>query len=315
MEQENHIGSKKQPSNRSNAEQQIHVSSLLDLQDFLSVELIEQGTSYRRAFVPLTEGLGLESPRNLTPKIEIKETKLVSAETEIKASIEPSKAEEIRTLLEPATKPFKIEATTLRNIALMPKADNRSNENRLAEVMDSSPPTPEIHFFESKVDPQKFEMKASNHTQPPPLPRPSVFKRLLASVIDQVFVLFIWTGMIILTSNLLNDFTTGFSIEIITDFGHPKFQRVAVLEFAAAWLGYLGFSLLIFKRTFGMWVWSLGMSYGDKREENYTLRKAMRIFWTFIFSAPIVPSVMLIIQKNGRNILDVLSGTNVYEAN
>lgn len=112
----------------------------------------------------------------------------------------------------------------------------------------------------------------------------------------------------------MSDFTTGFSIDVLTDFGQPKFQRIAVLEFAAAWFGYLGVSFLIAKRTFGMWVWSIGVSYGDKEEENYTMRKAMRIFWTFLFSAPIIPSAILVIQKNGRNILDVLSGTNVYDA-
>lgn len=276
--------------------EQPEIHNLLDLQEFLTSELIEQGTAYRRAFIPITEGLGLDSPRNIQPKIEMApETPPQIVEPNIKAIVsEPQ-------VSNPAPSPL--------------SNPNRINENRLAEVMDSSPETPAAQFFQTNSEAPQFEIDSSPNVQPPPLPRPSLFKRMLAGVIDQVFVLFIWTGMIVLTSNLLSDFSTGFSIDIITDFSQPRFQRVAVLEFAAAWLGYLGFSLLIFKRTFGMWVWSIGVSYGDKVEENYTLRKAMRIFWTFIFSAPIAPSILLVIRKNGRNILDVLSGTNVYDSN
>lgn len=296
MDLRNQQSSKKKNSQKPNVGEQPELHNLLDLQEFLTSELIEQGTAYRRAFIPITEGLGLDSPRNIQPKIETApETAPKILEATVNAIVpEPQ-------ISKPTPPPL--------------SSPNRTNENRLAEVMDSSHQTSEANFFENKAEEPQFEIDSSTNVQPPPLPRPSFFKRMLAGVIDQVFVLFIWTGMIVLTSNLLSDFSTGFSIDIITDFSQPRFQRVAVLEFAASWLGYLGFSLLIFKRTFGMWVWSIGVSYGDKLEENYTLRKAMRIFWTFIFTAPIVPTILLVIRKNGRNILDVLSGTNVYDSN
>ena len=296
MDLQNQPSSKKKTTQKANLAQPSELANLLDLQDFLTSELIDQGTAYRRAFIPITEGLGLDSPRNIKPKIEI----------------EPEPAPVI---VEAAVKSTEQEPQVSRSTPPPLVTPHRLNENRLAEVMESNHEKPEAQFFETKNETPQFEINGSSNIQPPPLPRPSLFKRVLAGVIDQVFVLFIWTGMVVLTSNLLNDFSTGFSIDVITDFSHPRFQRIAVLEFAAAWLGYLGFSLLIFKRTFGMWVWSIGVSYGDKVEENYTLRKAMRIFWTFIFSAPIAPSILLVIRKNGRNILDVLSGTNVYDSN
>lgn len=279
------------------------MASLLELQNFLSEDLFDESSSHQRAFLPLTEGLGLASPRALTPKIDHEEkdeidwvVKPVSNETSAKSVDVPPPLPD-----SPKLEPFKISVKSMRKGTRPPK-EHLFNENRLADVIETIPNN------------KTYETENKNLSEPPPLPRPAMFKRLFAGIIDQVFVLFIWTGFIVVTSNLMNGFSTGFSIEIISDFALPKFQRIAILEFAAAWLGYLGFSLLVFKRTFGMWVWSLGVSYGDSVDENYLLRKAMRIFWTFIFSAPVVPSLLLAVRKNGRNVLDILSGTNVYDA-
>jgi len=290
-------------------------NDLTELQDFLSNELIEQGTAYRRAFIPLTDGLGLESPKNYTPKFKSPERDEIHQKESSNNIIETISAPQT-----PETLSFNKEAPiTPKKTAPPPlKLDNKMAENRLAELMAPPATLQSEPAFEPEEKSVQLQVNSASDQQtmpqPPPLPRPSIFTRLLAGIIDHVFVLLIWTGIIVLTSNLMSDFTTGFSIDVLTDFGQPKFQRIAVLEFAAAWFGYLGVSFLIAKRTFGMWVWSIGVSYGDKEEENYTMRKAMRIFWTFLFSAPIIPSVILVIQKNGRNILDVLSGTNVYDA-
>lgn len=315
---ENQIQSRGQKKNKSKAPQATQIEShvLNELQEFLSEELIEQGTSYRRAFIPLTEGLGLESPLNLTPKIEINEelTKLPQ-----KSETKSSRAEITFSENTEATRlNYEWDNSKQSSVPTTLKPE-KPIENRLAEVMDPPPIAEKIQTVEVQNTSHRLEVLSASdrktQSQPPPLPRPSIFKRLLAGIIDHVFVLFIWTALIVFTSNWMNEFTTGFSIQILTDFGQPKFQRIAILEFAAAWFGYLGFSLLIARRTFGMWVWSIGVSYGDKIEENYTMRKAMRIFWTFLFSAPIIPSILLIIHRNGRNILDVLSGTNVYDSN
>ena len=315
---ENQIQSRGQKKNRSKSPQATQVEShvLNELQEFLSEELIEQGTSYRRAFIPLTEGLGLESPLNLTPKIKINEE---ITEPSPKSEPKPSVAE--ITLTETSvSKHLSYEWDNSNKKSATPwLKPEKTIENRLAEVMDPPPLSEKTQAIEAQSTIHKLEVLSASdhktHSQPPPLPRPSIFTRLLAGIIDHVFVLLIWTALIVFTSNLMNYFKTGFSVQILTDFGQPKFQRIAILEFAAAWFGYLGFSLLIARRTFGMWVWSIGVSYGDKIEENYTMRKAMRIFWTFLFSAPIIPSILLVINRNGRNILDILSGTNVYDSN
>lgn len=305
MEHRNTDAKRNDKSQASKNKEQAHIASLLDLQDFLSDELFEEGKDYPSAFRPITEGLGLASPRALTPKIAEEQQAKLIVESKLEALIVEPKAKATppplpKSEVQPKA-PFKISVKSMRN-SNRSTIELRSHENRLADVI------------ETNNEYSQEQMAEVSHIEPPPLPRPGMLKRLFAGIIDQVFVLFIWTGMIVITSNLINDFTTGFSVEIISDFAQPRFQRIAILEFAAAWLGYLGFSLLIFKRTFGMWVWSLGVSYGDSVDENYFLRKAMRIFWTFIFSAPVIPSFLLAIRKNGRNVLDILSGTNIYDA-
>lgn len=317
MEQQTHSQSKKKKRSQNSTSSQSDSNLLNDLQSFLSDEIFEQGTGYGRAFIPLTEGLGLESPTNLSPKIEISKQDVEVIDRPQKQIIqapelpsEPKAAQQLS---------YELDNQSNKSISTVSKPDLRASENRLAEVMEPPILSNATTAVELKPTPPKLQVLSASdkkaQSNPPPLPRPPVIKRLLAGVIDHVFVLLIWTALIVISSNFMNDFSRGFSIEILTDFGQPRFQRMAVLEFAAAWFGYLGFSLLIARRTFGMWVWSIGVSYGDKIEENYTMRKAMRIFWTFLFSAPIIPSVVLMIHKNGRNILDVLSGTNVYDTN
>lgn len=301
--------SKKQTSEKIGTQPETELTSLLDLQEFFSAELVNQGTAYRRAFIPLTEGLGLGSPRTIMPKLKYTERNDVLLNSNESTEPQARRAEVAalfteRSSLEP----------TVTTKPLPPKLPVFKPENRLAEVMDSASSMNKETVSETQNEDRFFDSENSIIVTPPPLPRPSLFKRLMAGTIDQVFVLLIWTALIVLTSNIINNFATGFSLEILSDFNSPKFQRMATLEFIAAWLGYLGFSLLVSKRTFGMWVWSMRVSYGDKMEENYFLRKAMRIFWTFIFSAPLIPAIVLIIHKNGRNILDVLSGTSVYDA-
>ncbi len=310
MDAINLSASKKQMREKVETPPETDLTSLLDLQDFFSAELVNQGTAYRRAFIPLTEGLGLGSPRTMMPKLQYIERNDVLLNTHETPQLEAKHSDGAALFTE--RPPFESGMPTK---ILPPKPPVLKSENRLAEVIDSATATNKEPAFETEKEERFFGSANSITVTPPPLPRPALFKRLMAGTIDQVFVLLIWTALIVLTSNMINNFTTGFSLEILSDFNSPKFQRMATLEFIGAWLGYLGFSLLISKRTFGMWVWSMNVSYGDKIEENYFLRKAMRIFWTFIFSAPLIPTLVLIIHKNGRNILDVLSGTSVYDAN
>lgn len=147
---------------------------------------------------------------------------------------------------------------------------------------------------------------------PPPLPPVSWIKRASSLFLDQVFVQTLWVIALVITSNIFSGFETGLSSGVFRGFSEPLFFRFAVLEFAAIWLAYLAISLGVFNMTFGMWVWGIRISYGNQKDENYGLRKLMRILWSFAFYAPIFPSLALIFRKNDRNLVDALSGSNLY---
>lgn len=149
---------------------------------------------------------------------------------------------------------------------------------------------------------------------PPKLPTVSGFRRLLAMLVDQLFVLTLWAMAIVITSNALNGFQSGFSIDIMKDFANPVFQRFAIMEFSALWIAYFAVSLGVLDLTFGMWVWGLRVSYGDPEDAQYWMRRMMRVIWSFLFFAPVLPAILLAIRRRGRNLLDVLSGTNLYVA-
>ncbi len=129
---------------------------------------------------------------------------------------------------------------------------------------------------------------------------------------DQVFVQALWLIALVITSNIFSGFETGLSAGVFRNLSEPLFFRFAILEFAALWLGYLALSLGIFGMTFGMWVWGIRISYGDPRDENYGLRKLMRILWSFMFYAPVLPSLLLVFRKNDKNLVDALSGSNLF---
>lgn len=156
-------------------------------------------------------------------------------------------------------------------------------------------------------EPETLETKT-----PPPLPSASFIKRAASLFLDQVFVQTLWIIALVITSNILSGFETGLSSEVFKGFSEPLFFRFAVLEFATVWLAYLAISLGVFNMTFGMWVWGIRISYGDQKDENYGLRKLMRILWSFLFYAPVIPSLLLVFRKNDRNLVDALSGSNLY---
>lgn len=147
---------------------------------------------------------------------------------------------------------------------------------------------------------------------PPALPSVSLVKRAASLFLDQVFVQTLWIVALVITSNLFSGFETGLSSGVFRGLSEPLFFRFAVLEFATIWLAYLAISLGIFNMTFGMWVWGIRISYGNQKDENYGLRKLMRILWSFAFYAPLIPSLVLVFKKNDRNVLDALSGSNLY---
>lgn len=184
-----------------------------------------------------------------------------------------------------------------------PQAPSRRRTLEDKPIQRVPPPIP-------KPEPLTEEPQVTS--PPPPLPSVSLIKRASSAFLDQVFVQALWLIALVITSNIFSGFETGLSAGVFRNLSEPLFFRFAILEFAALWLGYLALSLGIFGMTFGMWVWGIRISYGDPRDENYGLRKLMRILWSFMFYAPVLPSLLLVFRKNDKNLVDALSGSNLF---
>lgn len=323
-------------------------SALFDLQDFLEKEVQDAtpGTFYR-SFVPLTDGLGLESPKHASTPQETapppppvgRQTSRPAPRVEKRVDINQLFNEEIfKDLGEDIPKVSDIlnaqkatqskatgEAPATSGVpvsaileSMVPKAiGHEANLKSVIspEVTETKRPTKkEVPFLEPVATENSAEVKGQKNIQPPKLPTVNATKRLLSFIVDQIFVLTLWALAIVITSNLQNGFSTGFTMAVLNDFSNPVFQRFAILEFSAIWLTYLAISVGILDLTFGLWVWGLRVSYGSPSDSQYWMRKMMRVIWSFFFLAPIVPSFLLMFRRKGRNLLDVLSGTNLYVA-
>ncbi len=261
------------------------LKSVNELQAFLKDELGESEEALiSRAFTPITDGLGLESPKRPDPLFHEKVEKVVAEPPP------PKKLEVPPTWVDKQIQNFLDSDSVAKEeapVAFEPKP-----------VIEEAPKT----------------LQNTLAAAPPPLPTPpdaSLLKRAAAIAIDQVFVLTLFSLALVITSNAMNGFSSGFSFKILQSFSQPTFLRLAIIEFAVIWLGYLGICVFSMNTTFGMWVWGLRISFGDKMSENYSMRKIMRVVWSFIFCAPILPMFLLFIRKQGKNIIDILSGSTV----
>jgi len=192
------------------------------------------------------------------------------------------------------------------------KPEAPSRRRRLEVPQESLPPPMPKPAPQLKPEPEPEIFEAAPSMSPPPLPSVSLLKRIACGFLDQLFVQTVWMIALVITSNIFSGFETGLSAGVFRNLSEPLFFRFAVLEFATIWLAYLALSLGIFGVTFGMWVWGIRISYGDRKDENYGLRKLMRILWSFVFYAPVLPSVLLIFRKNDRNLVDAFSGSNLF---
>jgi len=258
----------------------LELMGLVELQSLIEEELGEFESDHvvGRSFQPITSGLGLQSPvvkKKRTPAVE-----------------EPVAAQPPEL---PQTEDLEPESSSTPSLASV------IGESAEAQMAQETIEVPE----ESDRD---FELTQ----EPPRLPSPGSFRRLFAFVVDEIFVLTLWVGAVVLTSNLLSGFQTGFSKAVLNHFNDPLFIRLAVLEFVAIWLMYLSVCLGVLSQTFGQAVWGIKVAFGLEGEEAQWARKLMRIMWTLVFFAPIVPSVLLVIRRRGKNLLDLLSGTHLY---
>lgn len=314
--------------------------SLVELQKFLADELAatDSESSFTRAFLPLTDGLGLESPKRpsvyapekevipgksappQTPRPEIKKANLPPApEIKVKAKTAASAThKELGPLLsdealaglaetkEPAIDRERVlkEAVGRKEIApLRPRPALDTEEMPPVDPLIAPKVTPVVPAAEEK------RVAAREVAVPPPMPAASWFRRAQAAVVDQVLVLGMWVGALVITSNSLSRSADPLVTRLLHDFTSMVFLRYAALELAAIWFGYLALCLGIMGMTIGMWVWGLRVSFGGERRG---LKKLARIFFSLLLLAPMLPSLVLIIRIRGRNLLDLLSGTSLY---
>jgi len=270
---------------------EMHPSSKPSIQDFQAFigGLLESETEKKIDGIrPLTQGLGLESPQKQEPAPL---APAAASLTQKPGPIPPREASRVAT-------PHPV---------YKPQPSLISNQAPRVEVAPAVSAPKEITKAEQVL---KEEIKTA--VAPPPLPTVPLTRRTLSFFLDQVLVGVLWLLSLAITSNVFSGFETGMSMGVLGSLSEPFFFRLSVIQYAVFWMVYLGFSLGIFNRTFGMWVWGIRISYGNDKDENYHLRKLMRIIWSFVFYVSIIPSLVLAFRKNDRNLIDILSGSNLY---
>lgn len=285
--------------NRSHSEESSEgtgLVALLELRELLASELdrAEGPDPVQRAFQPITDGLGLESPRRqmpLTPPKVMKPTPPPPVAT--KLIVDDALLEQ---LPEPPAFPDKLRAKERRE--KVPPTPVRPVESSLANA-----------FATGELESEFPETR----TTPPPVPQPSVIRRALAAVIDEVFVLSLCFLALVLTLNLLRSASAP-GASTLQQVQNPLFIRFAILEFATLWISYFAIGIGVLDMTFGMWVWGMRVTYGRENTDSVLIKKLLRVVLSFFFYAPIAPLILLAVQRKGKNLLDWLSGTTLYRS-
>lgn len=276
------------------------VMSVVDLQKFLANELseTESDPTFHRAFTPLTDGLGLESPRK-------QEAIFNAPELEPEPAPPPESAPE--PMAPPAPEPLKVESVIGPPQSKEPKLDLDSEDLPPIDPLLAAKRVP-IGFFE---EPAKPEPAPVSRVAPPPIPTVGLFRRVFAAILDQGLVLSLWVVSLIITSQILSRGEDALWDRLLRDLSSPTFLNFALMEFAALWLAYYAICLGAMDMTLGMWAWGMRVGY---TEGNRGWKKWRRIVLSLGLVAPVVPSLILAIRVRGRNLLDGLSGTSLYRA-
>jgi uncharacterized RDD family membrane protein YckC len=235
------------------------MGALLELRDMIASELDEPALTRdtsQRIFRPLTDGLGLESPKG-----------------ELKAS-------------------KKIEVTVHKE---EPKVMSQPKERETFSSMMKE--TPE---------------KAVADELPPPLPSASPLRKLMAIIVDQIFVGACCIVALAVVLRLFSASVSEFGIGNLKDSGSLNLLAIAVAGYLGLWFAYLATCLGLLEMTFGMWVWGLRVTYGNKKEEGAFLKKTARVILSTFFYSTLAPVALLLFQKKNRNLIDVLSASQVY---
>jgi uncharacterized RDD family membrane protein YckC len=266
-----------------------------DLKRFLAEEVGEDG-NFDRAFSALTDGLGLESP--------VKRRDVPSAIPNLANAIPAG-------LPTPSPRDVKKGVAAVLNDNEPPKPPEPKFEFAPAPIVERSLSTISEEFVEETQEPRNTREEKAERTKasPPELPRPGIFRRTMAAILDEVLVLTLFAVTLVVTSNILSAGATGGSAKVLEHLREPELMRFASLEFALVWIAYLFITVGVFGRTFGMWAWNIRINFGDGTSGDRALKKIMRVFWSFFFFAPVAPLVLLWVRIKGKNLLDALSGT------
>ncbi len=292
--------------------------TLVELQKFLADELagsVESTEDFSRAFLPLTDGLGLESPpkkempvapRPTVPKITLglpidfspseaqEETEKRPERNQLDALFDGPPGSEARQL-EKAPPP----APRNESPAAIP------TESRSSAITDKREPATFARVG-------SFFPDTGELPQPPPVPQASVTRRALAGMADIFFVLTLWLVAVALTSTAMGGNAEGLLSRLPKDLLQHGILRYAMLEYTSIWLVYLIATVGLAHGTVGMWAWGMRVASGEPGESGRWLKKAVRAMVSFLFLAPLLFIPLLVIRIKGRNAIDLLSGTHVY---
>ncbi len=297
---------------------------LKELQKMIADELGEKNPA--NTFRPMTDGLGLASPRR--PETASPLPPLTQALTqEGRAPLfgrEPTVAHAPPPRRPIARPPAKI---------VMPDSQQKNTMERMF-----SPPPPRMEVrpvaeslapdllgpavqseVTAEVKPEaKMEVKpaitlrmeSTTSVPPPAIAAAGLAQRFFAFVVDQVFVWTVFLFTVIVTLKVVTG-QDAYSLPNSGNLQNPLFLRFILVEFASLWLAYLVVGVGILDMTFGMWVWGLRLRYRGNEDDVKFIKKSIRVVATFIFFAPILPSIVLMFRRRGRNLLDLISGTGL----
>ena len=284
------------------------VMSLVELQKFLADELAPTGMGKRleKSFAPLSGGLGLGAPQK---KHEQEGGYRTFKDWRTEAPQEPSAilGPPENQLDDAVDKAFMESMRRPRSHTEAPE-HFRPTTHPLTQIAAPNPPSkPTLRETLENVTTEAMSPTAP----PPPVPQPSWFRRLLATLLDQAFILSVFFLTLLITASVLSKEPGTLFERLSGELSRPQFIRFAVLEYATLWLGYLAIGIGLLDSTFGMWVWGLRISYGtDARPQG--LRKWLRVLFCFLLEAPLVTSVVLALRLRGKNLIDWISKSHLY---
>jgi uncharacterized RDD family membrane protein YckC len=192
--------------------------------------------------------------------------------------------------------------------SFVPSGESAVTELRSAEPFETELPVRAATrlFLESEEADQASDISLE---APPTFPPTTLFRRFLAGFVDQCFVLTILLVALAITSNALSGTNADLGTRFLRELSSPAFLKSAALEFGVVWLGYLALSVALSEATFGMWVWGLRFNFGEsKRFWKKLARTVMAMFfYPFVF-----PTVLLVFQREGTNLVDAVTQSRVY---